>query len=1155
VTRAGAIRVLIAALIFATLTAAIFWRYFEGTYLAGSDAMGPLYDLEVMKVEGSYFSSWRNVTGLGYLNYPSPTLSAFFYIFAGVLNIDAVLLWKMMIIISFWAAGFLMFVCAYKISGNYLAGVVGGLVYVLNQVFLSQVTEVHHYFILGYALFPLLFLTFYRTVDGSGRYSLLALPTVSLIYGTISAPHTVLITGVFLSLFTILFSLFSRSAGKEGRWDKLGLGAVCVLLVVLPMVLMKFSGGGTSSLDVHYSIEEAKSYSSYSLYHSIILASSENTFIQGTAGGEWIYPSYLLVLGLTLAAVIPIVAFLSYKVKAKRPMIFSLIIISVIFIFLAKGPNPPGGELFSVAFSNIPLMDSIRVYSRLHLLTGFAYALMIAMVLANLDDVRTILPHFRGRFRRAIDRLLDRKVLSVLLVVAMIIPSSTLFLADEPRSFDLPPEYAEPYLWLRDQPGSFRVLNLPYQQVYYTSGEGGIDGYPSTMTLDVGMYSPLISNKAYAYGVETEDFWSFLGSTLNERRFGYKEVPQILGGVADVRYIVSQVQTDPEERALFASLDGVSLSANFQSGGAVYENSLWTPRLHTLDGVCLLVGNRADLPTAMGLGLVNLTSEGILLISEVRDIEQLESYLGQTDRIILTDTDLLRLAAELDWPGTVSVDLASLADSHTTRTDETWVQSNAHYYSGVSSGLTADTSGTRRLESTMHTDKSGQYDLLLSVVEGPESGRITVTVDNEEVAVISPYSSTPSERWVRISNITLEEGQHAVAFTGDGSGNCSLGQLILAPHSDVDNRLALLSNILKEHSSKVVYMLGASSPAWSEGTFFPWMGSDGQGLASEVQITAAAFQDPVLTVDDDALGGLAAVVEPRGRISSPTFHNLVGGQNYTVSLSVDNPGGSSTSSQIEVWGGRNGTMSLIHASSVMVSPGAGYQEQMVEFTLPEGMDYAQIQVYAGENGLRIDRLTMQPEQQVSPQMVVNLPFADEYSLMIAGGNGSITVDGTLVRYTSYVNGIYTYDAGFLAEGVHTLGVGDEGVYAAYLQPLEGGEAVSTAKVSYQKISNVEYRVDVSSDGPVWLLLSESYSPLWSAEIDGTALEHIEVDSMVNAFYIPGGGDHTVVIRFLGQDTYGSIVISLGIILLASTAVFTVVFMLRTRPWLFRHRRR
>jgi hypothetical protein len=1154
ITRAGAARILVAALIFATLTALIFWRYFDGTYLAGSDAMGPFYDLEMMKAEGSFFSSWRNVTGLGYLNFPSPTLSGFFYITVGVLNINVAFLWKMMIIISFWAAGFLMFVCAYRLSGNYLAGIVAGFVYVLNQVFLSQVTEVHHYFILGYALFPLLFLAFYRAVDGSGRYSLLTLPAIALIYGTISAPHTVLITGVFILLFTLAYLWFSRSESKEGRWDRLGLGVVCVLLVVLPMVLMNFSGGGTQTLDVHYSIEEAKSYSSYSLYHSLVLAASENTFIKGTAGGEWVYPSFLLPLGLALAVVIPIVALLSLKVRAKRPMILALIVLSVLFIFLAKGPNPPGGEIFSLAFSNIPLMDSIRVYSRFHLLTGFAYALLIAMVVANLDDVRTLLPRLHGRLRRVANRLLERKVLSILIVVAMVLPSSAIFLAEEPRSFDLPSEYAEPYLWLRDQAGTFRVLNLPYQQVYYTSGDGGVDGYPSTMTLDVGMYSPFISNKAYAYGVETEDFWSFLGSTLEDRRFGYKDIPQMLGGMANVRYIVSQVQTTPEESALFASLNGVSLRAAFEGGAVIYEDGQWATKLHALDGMYLLVGNRADLITAMGLGLVDFTTDGVLLISDIQGLDGLAKCLERMDMVVLTDTDLLSLAAKIDWPEAVTVDLSSLADPHTTQTDETWVRSNAYYYSGIASGLTADTSGVNKLEAVVNADEACQYDILLSMIEGPESGKMSIMVDGETTAIISPHSSYSSERWVRISNITLDEGQHSVVFASDGSGNCSLGQMILVPHTEVEDRLALLNDMLAEHSDKVAYMIGANSHLWSDGTYFPWTGSEGQGIASEVQITATAFQDPILVVDDNAYGGFAVTVDPRGRTYSPTFRGLVGGSNYTVSLSVNNPGNTSTSSQIEIWGGSNGTLSLLYVSSMVVSPGEEYQEQSIHFTLPEGTDCVQVQVYAGETGLLIDRLTMTPQEQVTPKNVLNLQFADDYLLRMAGGDGNVTIDGTVFPYTSYADGIYTYDVGFLAEGKHVMEVGNEGVYAFDLIPFEAENASSAASVSYERLSNVEYQVTVSSDGPVWLLLSESYNSLWSAEIDGVVLDHVKVDSMVNAFYVPEGGNHTVTIRFLGQDTYGSIIITLLVMLVLATAIFALVLMLRTRPWLFRRKK-
>ncbi len=1144
----------IAMLIFSALTASIFWRYFQGTYLAGSDAMGPFADVEMMKVESSYFSSWRDITALGYLNFPSPVLSVFFYLTTGVMNADVVLLWKVMLIAAFWLTGILMFHCAYQITGSYLGSLMAGLVYALNQVFLSQVTEVHHYFILGYALFPLLFLMIYRTMEGQIHRGLILLPLLAITYGTISSPHTVLITGIFLLLFILTYAIFlGRSSRRDHRYGLL-LGAVCVLIMVLPMVLMKYSGGGSSTLDIHYSIEEAGAYSSYSIYHSLILASTENTFIQGATGGVWTYPPELMVLGLAIALIVPTIAFLSIWIHSRRALILSLLLPSLLFIFLAKGPNPPLGEVFTFLFSNVPIMDSIRVYSRLHLLTGFAYALLIALVLANLDDLRSNIPDLKGWVQRAARILLRRKVLVLLIVVAMLLPSSALFLSDEPRSFDLPSEYAEPYLWLRDQDGNFRVLNLPYQQVYYTAEGEIVDGYPSTMTLDVGMYSTLISNKPYAYGVETQDYWSFLGSTLEERRFGYQQLAQVLGGMASVRYVVSQVQTSAVEEDLFASLEGLTLKQSFPGGSDIYENSQWAAQIHAVDRMCLLVGTRADIPTALGLGVLNLTTDGILLIDQVSSLKELDNYLDQVDLVVLGDASLLGLAAGLSWPEAYTVDLAELANSHSTQTERAWVRSSVNYSSGVSSKLTADTSGANSLEVSMTAEEAGSYDLLLSLVKGPEAGQLKLTIDDKNVTELFPYAPYLNEEWVRIGGLNLTKGQHTVTISSDGSGNCSLGQLTLVPHQEVDDRLSALNQMLGNHTASVIYMAGASSGLWSNGTYFPWTGPKGQGISSTWVLAASDLGGYAQIVDDNAYLGRAIALEERQRLDSPTIRYLQGGTNYSVTLSVNNPGEASTSSQIEVWAGVNGSLSLIQVDSAVIPSSGGYKEQAVSFSLPKGMDSAQVRIYAGGNGLRIDRLSMSAEDNVSPELGMEVDQTGEYVLHVAGGEGRINMDGEEIAYSVHEDGVYSYMVGNLTAGHHLLGVGSKGVYAIYLSPVVSQVETPSSSVEFQRISNVEFSLKVSSEGPTWVMLSESYHSLWSAEMDGTVLEHVQADSMINAFYVPEGGVHTITVRFLGQDTYESILLSMLILLVASTALFSLVLLARTRSWRLQWRR-
>lgn len=53
----------------------------------------------------------------------------------------------------------------------------------------------------------------------------------------------------------------------------------------------------------------------------------------------------------------------------------------------------------------------------------------------------------------------------------------------------------------------------------------------------------------------------------------------MLGGTADVRFIVVQVHTPEEEARLFASLQDLTVWKDYESGATIYENQDWLDRI------------------------------------------------------------------------------------------------------------------------------------------------------------------------------------------------------------------------------------------------------------------------------------------------------------------------------------------------------------------------------------------------------------------------------------------------------------------------------------------------------------------------------------------------------------------------------------------------
>jgi hypothetical protein len=1150
-------RTIFTCILFAFLTLIIFRAFLGGNTLVGSDGMGLPADFAMNQVEDSYFSAWRAFPALGHLNFPSPTLSAGYYISMEVFGLSPVALTQLLMMGSFWLAGITMYLCAHRITGSYVGGLAAGFTYQLNQVFLSQVTEGHHYFILGCAIFPILFLLIYRAIMDLDRRSAMAIPIVALLLGTVAAPNLVLILSVFISLFIISFALLAPRWHWIKRIYVLVVGGISVGLVVLPTVLMKYTAGGTPVLSTFYTVEQTQLYSSLTPYNSLVMSSTENTFIYGLANGQWTIVGQLWLLGLIVAIGVPAIAYTALFVKSQRHLVLSLLVPSILFILLATGPNPPLGDLFTAMYNNIPLMDSIRVYSRFHLLTGFAVAIFIAIVFANLKDVHASLMRFqRIPGRKAIDHIFSKKwLLAGILAICLVFPSSTIF-SGEIRSFQMPESYAAPYVWVGEQDGDFRIINLPFQNVFYTSNMAHYDGYPETMTMDVGMYSPVITGKPYAFGLETKSYWSFIGAALANNAYGYRNISELLGGTASVEYIVSQAYADPKETAIFASLDGMSVARTFDGGGVVFLNGNWMPRAHPIDRLCLVSGDRSAIPSIMGLGIVNLKTDGIVMINDIVEPGTLAGLLDQADLIVVPNMDLLQFIWDTtSWEGGQTLDLQSLANKHTVNAGSAWILSFDDYYAGYTSVPTVRTSGHHDLSVPMSMADDGQYDILVKTVFRPDAGRLSVRVDGSLNTTISPYATNPHSEWVRISDVNLTSGGHDLILSNDGSGSSSVEQIIVVPHDTMIDRLSEATNLLERYKDKVIYTVsGAQSSHWVPGTYLTWHGSNGWGLSSsavlqsyDVVSNSSLFDDPL------SASGVATYINSTGLPIRPMVTGFSANVTYAVEIVLRAADGDNndTLGSVGVWGRENGQARILDAAEITGDGSSGYLHFQFNFTSSRDMDQIEFDIVpAVGKTLYFDQISVWIQNQTYPTVGFDVPVEGDYYLKVAGANGSassvLTIDGTEYLPITYDEGYWVYRVENLSHGPHVAMVGITDIYALLLSQAEPVAAKSIPDVTYERTSNIEYKVSVSSDRPTWILLSESYNPLWVAEMDGVELQHVSLDSMVNGYYVPEGGNHTITIHFHGQEIYGNILVEMFLMLAASIALMALV--LSPRLW-------
>lgn len=1068
--------------------------------------MGPPTDLSVMFQEGSYFSAWRDMPSLGHIDFPSVTLGAGYYLLQNVLGMSSADVFRLFIIGFFWLAGFSMYLCAYGITKNRLAAITAGIVYLFSQVYLSQITENHHLFVAGYAIFPILFFVLYKAINDKKMLYAALVPIVAFILGTVGAPHTILISAIFLLLFIFIYAILPLIKNKKEYPQALTtifMGLITVAVLVLPMAFSKFADGGIHTLATVYAIQDAQVFSSYSLLHSFILFSSENTFIDTTVGlGSWsiIYSIWPLIY--VTAIVTPLLAFYSLKVKRERHLLLSLAIPAILFIFIACGPNPPLGGVFNFLFENVPLMDSIRVFSRFHLLTAFAYALMIAILITHAKEVRAMPTMLRGTWKKARKELLNPKILAVVISFCMIFSSSAI-LSGEVRAFDLPTVYSEPYQDLKGVDGNFRVLNLPYGQVYYDHNVPRFDGYPSSQTPDVGMYSPYLSGKMYAFGLETEDYWSFVGSAIFGQNFGYKDLSELLGGTADVRFIVSQVHTSHSEENLFASLVGMIVWKEYEGGAIIFENENWQPRVHEADSSLFVIGSRQYLVGLAGTGLAELNGVNVLPEYSEENLDEMLEILGGVATSSITD-----YAIEISNLRDAVIMLSSLGSVHTNDDSAEWMYNDYYYGGGYSPYPGVSTSGRSDLSFTVNAAEDGEYALWLDLIYSGDFGIVKVAVDGEEIARIDCRSTFTHSAWTEIANLDLTKGKHTVTLTPLGPGKVCVQRALFTTTGEFNAAVSNSSEALAKLSTSLVVPTFLSS-LW-EGTYLPWLGEWGYGFGN------SAFYNAV------AADGTQVILKPGEAYTLGRIAESTAGTEYHISLDLS--GLDNTAAVlVEIW-----TDGYKEPHKVVALAGDELKNASLSY-LATGDPFSVVVRSVGHEKVFVNSMTVSINE-TSASTVIDVPSTGDYLLRITGENGTVYVDGEQVTLTE--NGRYWEATVHLEKGKHRITLENMNFYGVAILPLEQPDQAANPEITYVHENNTSYTINTSSDKPFWLMVCDSYSSKWVATIDGVALTHVPANSMVNAYYVPAG-EYTINLEYQGQETYDKMLIVYAVVVPAA----------------------
>lgn len=822
--------------VLSALTAVLFYGYLNGPLPTGTDSEGLVMTSEMGLATGGLFSSWESYSALGFQNDPLPLPSALFMVFSW-LGVPIYDVCKLIMVCSFWLAGAFMYLCALKISKSHLGSACAAMIFCFNQVFLSQIMEGHYFFAIGFALLPVVFLLFYLAMVKEDEQAIVLLPVAFFVYGGSAAPHMVLILAIFMMVFTVLYFVLSRNA-----LHRLFYPLIALFVLVLPSALSRFSSG-TSIYNASYRLSETHIWSNQGLFDALATQSTENSHLRGASIQSWFPIEGLSGLVSLIALLVPLLAFLSLYYKNNRGTKIVMAGTALVMLFFAMGPNQWLSGLFVWMFRNMPFLDSIRVFSRFGMFLGLLYALMIALLVADLEGrpSRTFhLPHLPSfRIGQA------DKVVAVVAVAVMLTASSTMFVQG-PSSFSLPESYSEPYELISTMGGDFRILTLPYGTVYYDTQYPRLDGYPSTLTNDPGTYSQLITGKDVAYGDHAEDFWSAWGAAVSEHTYGYRLLPALLGDAASVKYVVRQVHASTGESEDFQNMMGVHVYKVLPHNSTVLENSYYADRVHAVDGLILTTGGRTPILTSLASGAVDLRSEDLVLLGQIDDGATRQSLWATAHGIIIHGGDLLELLVENGtWDGGHLIRVGEKADQISDDSDMCWISSDNFVNDGSVLYSSAYTQGKNVLEVPVSVAEYGSYDVYVRARVGPGSGNLTVTVDGNEPIHVNTSSLIPTETWTKVGTYDLDTSTVKAKFANDGSGWCSVDDLLVVEHGDVERMIQEMAAFLAGSAKAITYVYGpkdfvATSPSWEVRD-----GAEGEGLF----LNASDLRDSPLLVN------------------------------------------------------------------------------------------------------------------------------------------------------------------------------------------------------------------------------------------------------------------------------------------------------------------
>jgi hypothetical protein len=666
-----------------------------------------------------------------------------------------------------------------------------------NPFFIGQFISGHLNIVYSYAIGPILFFTYDKMLlNLKFRWALIFSITFSLSFFLVGGQ--ILYQIPLLILYTIILIIIDNINKKE----TIKLLSVCFVLSIFlysfqlaPTLLGAQSTYTQPKQDLSFKNIEMHLKYSFPLKESLIGMPKElNLELPNKIYFYILSDSQMFLINL----IIPIFAFLAICFRKDRYIL--LFSIATLFsIFISKGPHQPLNEIYLWSYFNIPLFESLRVPNRWLIITFFSYAFLCGITLDALS-----------RKMSKINGYQLSKIFSILLI-SIILVSSGYGIIYGFKTFSFPQNIQDNYLQISKDSSDFRIATFPYYQTWMKSGSGY--GQDIEIMIDWGIASSFFTGKPVigkgGWELNTKDFvlYSYF-LTITDKTQNW---PKIVGSF-DIKYVVDQKYPPTEvpiHQNTFLEKQKGMKTIYSSKNGTIYENTYWIPRIFTTSKSALVVGGRESLTSLAEINEFNFREFTLFFANQVFENDGREKYIdlfNKSDALIFVNSKPLDLTI-LMLDDKIRIKPAQYAYP-SIDAKEHWIASDTATKTGMFAlnSMTLSTFGENDVSIQIKSEKDGSYEVWTRLIYDKNAGKLGISIDGEEIGSIVPYSKIRNIKWVKLGNIDLRKGDHALTLQNKKSSygvTNEIDEIILAEPDKLANKIDEVNNEL-EKSNRII---------------------------------------------------------------------------------------------------------------------------------------------------------------------------------------------------------------------------------------------------------------------------------------------------------------------------------------------------------------